>query len=557
MAAFVAEKSRAVATMRRPNRDRKPNRARVNPTALTFALASAHPPGRLFPPGIGMDFQTILAVNLMALSALSLLLDLMQRRGGPHSFAFVNALVLFIGAFALWFFPQEAGKLVSLAFFPLVAAPMTLAALQSRHTRAGRLEQAARCADLAALFHPTRAMRLSAAYARAAAIDDPREKARAFAALAAEAPPEQAAAIETRLLAERGDWAKALALSQNPENARQLSAYRFRALGETGRIEELMRDYARSADSTPLEQIAFSWLFVLAFGGRPREVDALVAHLLRLDPDSAAYWIAVAQKRAGEEAPARATFERLAVSLKETPAAIAARRQLAAPWGEPAPLSPRAQEIVEGVAARVDLECARATRGWRLPPVTLTLLVVNSAMFAAETAFGGSQDLQTLIRLGALWAPLALHGESWRLITATLLHYGPLHFALNMVMLALIGRELEDEIGGWRLLAAYLGAALISSVVVLAVMIMGAGYGLYVGASGAIFGLFGVVGALRMKDWLRHRASLDAFRATALGLAMLVQIAADFILPMSSLAAHLSGFGFGLLVGIIVEPKRR
>jgi rhomboid protease GluP len=504
-----------------------------------------------------MDFQTVLAVNLMALSALSLALDLAQRRSGRRTFALVNALVLIVGGFGLWLFPQEAGKLVSLVFFPLVAAPVTLGALQARFTRAGELDKAARCADLAAFFHPTKAMRLSAAYARAAAIEDPREKARAFAALAADAPPEQAAAIETRLLAERGDWEKALILAQDPENARQLAAYRFRALGETGRIEALMRDYARSVDSTPLEQTAFSWLFVLAFGGRPREVAELVGLLLRLDPDSADYWIAVARKHAGEEAPARATFERLAVSLKETSAAIAARRQLAAAWEEPAPLSPRAQEIVDGVAGRVALECARQTRGWRLPPVTLALILVNSGMFAVEIAMGGSQDVQTLIRLGALWAPLVLHGESWRLLSATLLHYGPLHFLLNMAMLALIGRETEDEIGSWRLLAAYLGAALFSSVVVLAVMVLGAGYGLYVGASGAIFGLFGVLAALRTRDWLRARASLDAFRATALGLAMLTQIAADFILPMSSLAAHLSGFGFGLLVGMIVESKRR
>ena len=66
----------------------------------------------------------------------------------------------------------------------------------------------------------------------------------------------------------------------------------------------------------------------------------------------------------------------------------------------------------------------------------------------------------------------------------------------------------------------------------------------------------GVVGALRLKDWRRHRATLDAFRASALGLAMLVQIAADFLLPMSSLAAHLSGFVFGLTAGLFVTPKR-
>lgn len=542
--------------MRRPRTDRKHGRDRH------LTLDRRHPtlPAQVARKRVGeqsakMDFQTILAVNLMALSALSLILHIVQRRRETRSFALVNALVLLVGGFALWRFPQEAGGLASLVFFPLVATPLALGSLQGRFTRAGRLEAAAQCADLVAFFHPTKATRLSAGFARAAAIEDPREKARAFAALAAEAPQEHAAAIETRLLAERGDWSRALALAENPENARQLAGYRLRALGELGRVEELMRDYARSADSLPVEQTSFSWLFVLAFGGRPREVEELV-RMMRLDADTADYWIAVAQRHAGNEAAAYAAFERLAVSLKETPATIAARRQLAQPAAPDLPLSPRAEEIVEGVAGRVALESARQSRGIMPPPLTLALILVNAAMFCAEVAFGGSQDVETLTRLGGLWAPLVLQGEYWRLFTATLLHYGPLHFGLNMFMLALIGRELEFEAGALRTLAVYLGAALFSSFVVLLVMTRGAGYGLYVGASGAIFGLFGAVGALRIKDWLHHRASLDAFRATALGLAMLVQIAADFLLPMSSLSAHLSGFCFGLAMGIFIRPLR-
>lgn len=542
--------------MRRPAIDRKQRRA------AHLTLARRHPTlpaqetrQRVGEQGAKMDFQTILAVNLMALSALSLILQVVQRRREMRSFALVNALVLLVGGFALWRFPQEAGGLASLVFFPLVAAPAALGALQGRFTRAGRLEQAARCADLVAFFHPTRATRLSAGFARAAAIEDPREKARAFAALAAEAPQEHAAVIETRLLAERGDWSRALALSENPENARQLAGYRLRALGELGRVEELMREYGRSADSLPIEQTSFSWLFVLAFGGRPREVEELV-RMMRLDDDTSDYWTAVARRHAGDETPAYAAFERLAINLKETPATIAARRQLAQPVAPHAPLSARAEEIVEGVAGRVAFESARQSRGFTPPPLTLALLLVNTAMFCAEIALGGSTDVETLTRLGGLWAPLVLQGEYWRLLTATLLHYGPLHFGLNMIMLALIGRELEFETGAWRMFAIYLGAALFSSFVVLLVMRAGAGYGLYVGASGAIFGLFGAVGALRIKDWLRHRASLDAFRATALGLAMLIQIAADFLLPMSSLSAHLSGFCFGVVTGLFIRPLR-
>ncbi len=494
----------------------------------------------------------------MAISALSIALWLSQRRRDFASFIAVNAFILLGGAIALWWIPQEAGSLIAFVFVPLVAAPLTLANMQSRYTRAGRLEAAARCADLAAFFHPTRAMRLSAAFSRASAIPDPREKARALGALAAEAPAEHAASIEARLCAERGEWDKILVLSQHPENARQLSAYRIRALGEAGHIEDLMRDYACAADSIPLEQTPFAWLFILAFAGRPRDVSAMATRMLRLDADTVAYWTAVALRNAGDERAARAELSVLAVSAKESPSVIAARRLLARDWTPHLPLSPRAQEIADGVAGRVAIELGRQGRGWLPPPVTLTLILTNAAMFIAEIWLGGSQNAETLISLGALWAPLAMDGEGWRVLTAAFLHYGILHFALNMLMLALIGRDLEHEVGSLKTLVAYLGGALFSSVFVLAFMERGiVGYGLYVGASGAIFALFGVIGALRVKDWLRHRASLDAFRATALGFAMLVQVAADFLLPMSSLTAHLSGFGFGLAVGVLISPKRR
>lgn len=498
-----------------------------------------------------MNFQAVLALNLMALSTLSLLLGRMGGGRGARSFALLNLFVLLLGGYGLWRLPDDAGNLVALVFVPLVAAPLTLHAFQERFARAGRLDAAARCADLAALLHPSPDMRLSAAVARASAIEDPRERARAFSALAAEAPAEQAAVIETRLLADRGDWERALALTLDPENARPLAAYRLRALGETGRVEEMIQDYARSVETIPVEQTAFAWLFVLAFGGRPKETEALANRLMRLGAETADYWIATAQRHAGDEAGARAIFEGLAVSRRETMATMSARRQLARDWTPPEPLSPAALDIVEGVAARVMKESARREQGFRLPPATLALILVNALVFAAEVALGGSQNAETLIRLGALWAPYALHGESWRILSAAFLHYGALHFALNMMMLALIGRELEQEAGAARLLVAYLGGAAFSSFMVLALMARGVvGYGLYVGASGAIFAAFGVIVVFRMKDWRSRRASLDALRARALGLAMLVQLGADFLLPMSSLTAHLSGFGFGLLLGL-------
>ena len=504
-----------------------------------------------------MDVQLVLAVNLMAISALSLFSALMQRRRDAASFGFVNLLVLAIGAATLYFAPESAGVVVALFFVPFVAAPTIFGALQDRMTRLGRFEKAARYAFLAAVFHPTPAMLLSATLARVAASPDPEERARAIAELAKTAPAPQRRMIEARLLVERGEWTQLLAASAAPETARQMSAYRLRALGELGRVEEMTRAFEDMKNRLPIEQTPFAWLFVLAFGGRSREVERLTA-TLKLDSEASSYWIAVARRHAGDAELARHAFERLAALPSANPSVLAARRQLARDWPEITPLSSQARATIESVAARIAAESARRTKGWRAAPMTLALLAVNAAMFVLETALGGSENPETLVSLGALWSPLVLEqGQYWRLLSATFLHYGEIHFGLNMLMLALIGRDVEHDVGPWRMLVFYLGGALFSSALVFLLMTGDAvRYTLYVGASGAIFALFGVVGALRWRDWRRHRESHDAFRASALALAMVVQIGADFLLPMSSLSAHLSGFVFGLFLGALVTPKR-
>jgi membrane associated rhomboid family serine protease len=81
------------------------------------------------------------------------------------------------------------------------------------------------------------------------------------------------------------------------------------------------------------------------------------------------------------------------------------------------------------------------------------------------------------------------HGEWWRLITSAFLHYGPLHLAFNMVGLYFGGTILEQVIGRRRYDLLYVASGLAGAA--------GALYwtpnGATVGASGAIFGVFGAL----------------------------------------------------------------
>src|ERR1019366_2448173 len=88
-----------------------------------------------------------------------------------------------------------------------------------------------------------------------------------------------------------------------------------------------------------------------------------------------------------------------------------------------------------------------------------------------------------------LYKPLvALSGEYWRLFTVALLHESPIHLAFNMYALYLVGPVVE-QIYGWKLfIVIYLACDLAASV---ASFVFGNPFIASVGASGAIFGLFG------------------------------------------------------------------
>src|SRR5262249_42907011 len=79
-------------------------------------------------------------------------------------------------------------------------------------------------------------------------------------------------------------------------------------------------------------------------------------------------------------------------------------------------------------------------------------------------------------------------GEWWRIVTSGFLHESILHIGLNMLCLYLIGAQLEVALGRWRYLSLYITSLLAGSLLVLIISPFDA----TLGASGAIFGLFGV-----------------------------------------------------------------
>jgi rhomboid protease GluP len=179
-------------------------------------------------------------------------------------------------------------------------------------------------------------------------------------------------------------------------------------------------------------------------------------------------------------------------------------------------------------------EFSRSLQSQR-PVATYAIAASIIAMFIVETALGGSEKSQVLIRLGAM-VPSRLHDEPWRLFTAAFLHIGILHLAFNTYVLVVIGTLLERVIGTWRFLVVYWVAVLCGSL-------MSAGlspYGLEAGASGGVIGLLAAQSALAfVPRGLLPQEVIPGMRRSAM--INLVINVVNSLRPGISLTAHLGG----------------
>lgn len=131
----------------------------------------------------------------------------------------------------------------------------------------------------------------------------------------------------------------------------------------------------------------------------------------------------------------------------------------------------------------------------RTTPGTKVLVGVNivfflfEMIFATGMALGGNVSMGSLTSIGALIpARVAEDHEYWRLLTSMFLHAGIFHLLFNMWALWVVGSFLERIMGTLRFVLLYFIAGLFGSVVVL---VASPGNVATVGASGAIFGVFG------------------------------------------------------------------
>ena len=183
------------------------------------------------------------------------------------------------------------------------------------------------------------------------------------------------------------------------------------------------------------------------------------------------------------------------------------------------------------------------------PVVTPVLIAVNVLVYVFTAVQAHSlfdNERSTLFGDWVLW-PRAIGGahEWWRLATSGFLHYGPLHIAVNMLALWIIGRDLEKLLGKARFTAVYLVSLLAGGV---SVYLFNDSNRATAGASGAIYGLLGGILIIVLRLRLNP--------APAIG-TIVLNLILTVSLPNISLFGHLGGLVLGAVVtaAIVYAPK--
>jgi membrane associated rhomboid family serine protease len=184
---------------------------------------------------------------------------------------------------------------------------------------------------------------------------------------------------------------------------------------------------------------------------------------------------------------------------------------------------------------------------------TRALLVAIVGVFIVEVATGGPQVLfngpsqQQLFDLGAMYPPAIADGQYWRLFSAMFLHFNLLHIGFNAYALYLFGTMIESNLGRTRMLLIYLVTGFLASATSYA---FGPIVAVGVGASGAIFGVFGAFIAFNYRR--RHLAMASAnLRWAATMLVLNAFLALGF--REIDWRAHLGGLVAGVAAGAIAE----
>ncbi|MBS1800883.1 MAG: rhomboid family intramembrane serine protease [Acidobacteria bacterium] len=207
----------------------------------------------------------------------------------------------------------------------------------------------------------------------------------------------------------------------------------------------------------------------------------------------------------------------------------------------------------------------RQTRSILSAPGTYVLVGINCAVYLWMVLHGVDPASPTpiqLIHFGANVPALVLHGQWYRLLTATFVHVGLIHLLTNMWCLWNLGLLGEPLLGRWGMIAVYMLTGVAGNLLSMGVntFLWHDIFSVGAGASGAVFGLAGILIVLLSN----HKLPIPAFELKRLRKSVIQFAGLNLIIGLATIAvpliridnsAHVGGFLSGLALGVPLIPR--
>ncbi len=185
--------------------------------------------------------------------------------------------------------------------------------------------------------------------------------------------------------------------------------------------------------------------------------------------------------------------------------------------------------------------------GYFITPIIININILVFIIMVMSGVNIMQPNTRSLLNWGANFRPYTLDGQPWRLFTNYFLHIGIAHLLFNMYALLYIGILLEPRLGSKRFGIAYMVTGLLASITSL----YWHPFTVSAGASGAIFGMYGVFLAMlttKLIDKSLRKPLLTSI-AIFVGYNLLSGMAGGI-----DNAAHIGGLVSGILIGYSMYP---
>ena len=186
-------------------------------------------------------------------------------------------------------------------------------------------------------------------------------------------------------------------------------------------------------------------------------------------------------------------------------------------------------------------------------PATNLLIGINIAVFVVMVASGVSPlfpRADQMVSWGGNLGAFTIHGQYWRLMTHSFLHFGILHLTINMLCLWWVGRQAEKTFGGFILTGIYLLAAIGAGLLSL----VWAPLRTSQGASGPIMGIAGALIAVVFYGKLKLSSGKLFYRRI---IVFILCVLFCGFSPGTDNMAHMGGLIAGLLFGFFFARALR